>query len=166
MRLCGLRASYFFLKRERFGMVKKRRILIVGIFISILILMGSMLFLLGMGDLGGKAPKDKIPEPEKNFTVQVFDIQEIQTGLTHFSQDGRVFLEGKRGKASITIPFEKISQIHLQNLKGDEISAKVSLRNGDHIEMQLNRKAIFYGKAKFGTFQIEAKDLKSIRFQP
>ncbi len=134
--------------------------------ISFGILLGSLLFLLGMGDLGGKAPKDKIPEPEKNFGAQVIDLQEVQTALTHFSQEGRVFLEGKRGKASITIPFEKISQIHLQNLKGDEISAKVSLRNGDKIEMQLNRKAIFYGKAKFGTFQIEAKDLKSIRFQP
>jgi hypothetical protein len=147
-------------------MVKKRRISMMGISISSGILMGSMLFLLGMGDLGGKAPKDKIPEPEKNFAVQVIDLQEIQTALTNFSQEGRVFLEGKRGKASITIPFEKISRIHLQNLKGDEISAKVSLRNGENIEIQLNRKAIFYGKAKFGTFQIEAKDLKSIRFQP
>ena len=147
-------------------MVNKKRISMMGVSTCSIILICSILFLLGMGDLGGKAPKDKIPEPEKNFAVQVVDLQEIQTALRNFSQEGRVFLEGKRGKASITIPFEKISQIHLQNLKGDKISAKVSLRNGDNIEMQINRKAIFYGKAKFGTFQIEAKDLKSIRFQP
>ena len=144
----------------------KRNFSIVGISISSAILIGSLLFLLGMGELGGKAPMDKIPEPGNNFSVKVLDIQEIQTLLAHFSQDGNIFLEGKRGKASITIPFEKISQILFLNVKGDEISAKISLRNGESLEITLYKKVKFSGKAQFGTFQIEAKDLKSIRFQP
>jgi hypothetical protein len=40
------------------------------------------------------------------------------------------------------------------------------LRNQEKVEIKVDKNLKFYGKADFGTFQIETKDLKSISFQP
>jgi hypothetical protein len=135
-------------------------------FLPSIIVLASFLFLMGMGQTGGSAPADKIPAPEKNFNARVTDREGVQTALSQFSQEGNVFLAGKRGGATVTVPFEKISQIQIQALEGKEVEARVSLRGQENIEIKLDKQAKFYGKADFGTFQIEAKDLKSISFLP
>jgi hypothetical protein len=119
-----------------------------------------------MGELGGTAPVDKIPAPDKNFTARVVDRQGIESTLSKVSYEGKVFLVGNRGSATVTIPFEKISQLQLQSLEGSEVLAKVFLRDQKSIEIKVAKRAKFYGKAEFGTFQIEMKDLRSINFQP
>jgi hypothetical protein len=126
----------------------------------------SLIFLLGMGELGGTAPVDKIPAPDKNFTARVVDRQGIGTTLSKVSYEGKVFLVGDRGSATVTIPFEKISQLQFQSPEGSEVLAKVFLRDQESIEIKVAKRAKFYGKAEFGTFQIEMKDLRSINFQP
>jgi len=134
-------------------------------YIASMIIFSSLVFLMGMGELGGTAPVDKIPAPEKNFTASVVDRQGVQTTLSQFSQEGKVYLAAKRGSATISIPFGKISHVQLQNQEGSEISAKVSLRDQQKsIEVRLDKRSKFYGQAEFGTFQIESKDLKSISF--
>jgi hypothetical protein len=125
----------------------------------------SVLFIMGMGELGGAAPADKIPAPEKNFNTLVVDRGGIQTALSQFSFDGKVFLRGKRGSATIAIPFERISQVEIQGQEGSEVLAEVTLLDQKSIEVKVDKRSKFYGKAEFGTFQIEIKDLKSIRFQ-
>ncbi|MBI5968321.1 MAG: hypothetical protein HY882_10760, partial [Deltaproteobacteria bacterium] len=72
----------------------------------------------------------------------------------------------KRGSATVSIPFGKISHVQLQNQEGSETLAKVSLRDQKSIEVRLDKRSKFYGQAEFGTFQIETKDLKSISFHP
>jgi hypothetical protein len=126
----------------------------------------SLIFLLGMGQLGGTAPLNKIPAPAKNFKARVVDTQGIETTLSEFSYEGQVFLVGKLGSATVTIPFEKISQIRLQNLEGNEALIKVSLRDQKSMEIKVDKHLKFYGKADFGTFQIEMKDLRSINLPP
>ncbi|MBM4330311.1 MAG: hypothetical protein FJ117_03625 [Deltaproteobacteria bacterium] len=126
----------------------------------------SFVFLMGMGELGGTAPVDKIPEPKKNFTVVVIDRQGVKTSLSQFSHDGHVIITGKRGSANVTIPFENISQVQFQGLEGNEILAVISMREPKNFEIKIGQKSKFYGKAEFGTFQIEARDLKSINFHP
>jgi len=135
-------------------------------FLPLVVLMGSFLFLTGMGEMGGSAPAGKIPAPEKNFNVRVTDREGVQTSLSQFSQDGKVHLAGKRGGAIITIPFEKISQIQFQTLEGNEVQAKISLRGQETIDVKVAKNAKLYGKADFGTFQIDAKDVKSVSFLP
>jgi hypothetical protein len=125
----------------------------------------TVLFIMGMGELGGAVPADKIPVPEKNFNTLVIDREGIQTALSQFSFDGKVSLSGKRGSATVAIPFEKISQVELQGQEGSEVLAKVTLLDQKSIEVKVDKRSKFYGKAEFGTFQIEIKDLKSIRFQ-
>jgi hypothetical protein len=132
---------------------------------SILVLI-SFLFLMGMGELGGTAPANKVPAPEKNFAVRVTDREGIQTSLSQFSQEGKVFITGKRGGATVTVPFEKVSQMQIQSAEGNEVQVKLTLRTQDSLDIKVDKRAKFYGKADFGTFQIEGKDLKTVLFLP
>ena len=123
------------------------------------------LFLLGMGEMsGGPAPIDKIPVPEKNYSAGVLDRQGVQTNLQSFSFEGKGYLAAKHGNASVAIPFEKINEIQFQGPEGDQIGAKVILRDQKTIWIKIERRAKFYGKTDFGTYQIEAQHLKLIRF--
>jgi hypothetical protein len=131
-----------------------------------LLIFCSLIFLMGMGEIGGTAPVDKIPVPNKNFTARIVDSQGVETHLSQFSYEGKVFLVGKRGGATVTIPFEKISQLQLQGREGNDLLAKVSLRDQKSIEIKMAKRAKFFGQAEFGTFQIEVKDLRSINFHP
>ena len=131
-----------------------------------ILLFFSSLFLLAMGDLGGSATPSKIPMPEKNFSARVLDRQDLQTLLSQFSHEGKVYLAGKLGNAVVTVPFEKILQIQFLAGKGKDVSAKVSMKDQKQIEILVDGRSKFFGQAEFGTFQIEAKDLKAILFQP
>ena len=135
-------------------------------FLAPVMILSTVLFLMGMGELGGSAPVNKIPSPEKNFAVQVTDREGIQTSLSQFSQEGKIFLTGKRGGAMVTVPFDKISQLQFPSSEGNEVHARVSLKGQESLELRIDKKAKFYGKADFGTFQIEVKDLKSVSFLP
>jgi hypothetical protein len=126
----------------------------------------SIFFMMGMGEMGGAVPADKTPTPEKNFAVRVTDREGIQTSLNQFSQDGKVSLTGKLGSATVSIPFEKISQVQVQNVEGNDVQIKVSLRNQESLDIKIDKKAKFYGKANFGSFQVEVKDLKALNFLP
>jgi hypothetical protein len=133
---------------------------------AVMAVLFSLLFLMGMGSLGGPAPIEKIPVPEKNFNARTIDREGIQTSLSQVSFEGKVFLVGKRGDATVTIPFEKISHLDISGQQGNEVLSVVSLRNQEKIEVKVDKSSKFFGKADFGTFQIESKDLKSISFQP
>ncbi len=135
------------------------------IFAPVLILC-SFLFLMGMGDLGSSVPVEKIPAPEKNFNVQVTDSEGVQTSLSEFSMEGKIFLEGKRGSGVVAIPFDKISQIQFRVQEGNDLPAEIMLKDRKSAELKVDKRSKFYGKADFGTYQIEAKDLRSINFQP
>ena len=133
-------------------------------FLAPMFILVSILFIMGMGEMGGAVPGDKIPTPEKNFTVRVTDREGVQTSLNQFSQEGKVSLVGKRGSATVSIPFEKISQVQIQVVEGNDVQVKVSLRTQESVDIKMGKSAKFYGKADFGTFQIEGKDLKTINF--
>jgi hypothetical protein len=130
------------------------------------VIFSSLLFLMGMGGLSGGPPAGKIPAPEKNIRARVVDRQEIQTSLSQVSFAGNVFLVGKRGDATVTIPFEKIFHIDIKGQEGNEVRVVVTLQNQERVEVKVDKSSKFYGKADFGTFQIETKDLKSISFLP
>jgi len=135
-------------------------------YVGPVIIFSSLLFLMGMGGLGGPGLVEKIPVPAKNFNARVIDHQGVQTSLSQVSFEGNVFLVGKRGDAIVTIPFERISQVEIKGPVGNEVVVVAILRNQEKVEVKVDRYLKFYGKADFGTFQIESKDLKSISFQP
>ncbi len=129
-------------------------------------LLATLVLLMGMGGMGGPGEVGKIPMPEKNFNVRVSDREGVQTSLSQFSQEGKVFIFGKRGEATITIPFEKISQIQFETLDGKDVQAKISFRGGENADVKVEKSSKFYGKMDSGTFEIAAKNLKSISILP
>ena len=135
-------------------------------YVGPVIIFSSLLFLMGMGGLAGPGLVEKIPVPAKNFNARVIDHQGVQTSLSQVSFEGNVFLVGKRGDAIVTIPFERISQVEIKGPEGNEVVVVAILRNQEKVEVKADKNSKFYGKADFGTFQIETKDLKSITFQP
>ena len=134
--------------------------------LAVMAVLSSLLFLMGMGSLGGPAAVEKIPVPEKNFNARTIDREGVQTSLSQVSFEGKVFLVAKLGDATVTIPFERISSLNITGQQGNEVLSVVSLRNQEKVEVKIDKSSKFYGKADFGTFQIECKDLKSISFQP
>jgi hypothetical protein len=130
------------------------------------VLIFSFLLLTGMGGLGGSTPVDKIPEPPKKFTVVVVDRQGVKTTLGQFSHEGKVFITGKRGNADVASPFENISQVQFKGEDGNDIGVEIHMREPKAVEIRIDKRSKFYGKAEFGTFQIESKDLQSINFTP
>ncbi len=135
------------------------------IFASVTVIL-SFWFLMGMGGLGGSVPVEKIPEPSKKFSAVVVDRQGVKTTLGQFSYEGKVFIAGKRGSAEVATPFEIISQVQFKKEEGNDVWVEIRLRDSKLVEIRLDKRSKFYGKAEFGTFQIEAKDLLSINFQP
>ena len=128
------------------------------------VVLASLIFLLGMGELGGgPSPIDKIPAPEKNFSAAVLDREGVQTALQSFSFEGKTFLAGKHGSASIAVPFEKIAEIQFQGQEGNEMNVRIVLRDQKTVPIKMDKRSRFFGKTDFGTYQIEAKDLKTIR---
>ncbi len=134
-------------------------------YIAPALILACFLFLMGMGDLGGgPGPVEKIPVPEKNFSAGVVDRDGVQAALQSFSFGGKVFIVGKYGSAEIAVPFEKIAEVQFQGQEGSEIVVKVLLRDQKTVLVKIDKQAKFFGKTDFGSYQIEAKDLKSIRF--
>ena len=129
------------------------------------VLLACFFFLLGMGELGGGGtPVDKIPTPDKVFSAAVVDREGVQSTLQSFSFEGKTFLAGKHGSASVTVPFDRISEIQFQGQEGGEMIVRVALRDQKSVSLKVEKRSKFFGKTDFGTFQVEAKDLKSVRF--
>ncbi|KAF0123140.1 MAG: hypothetical protein FD151_442 [bacterium] len=122
----------------------------------------GFLLITGMGGLGG-TPSGKIPTPEKDFSATLIDKQDVVTKCKQISRDGDVFFLGKKGKGTVTIPFERVKTAEFGNGKGVVI-AVLKLIDGQTIEIEMDKSQRFYGNVNFGTFQIEVSDLKKITF--
>lgn len=125
-------------------------------------LLAGFLLLTGMGGLGG-TPANTIPTPEKNFSATFTDKQDVVTMCTQVSRDGEVFFLGKRGEATVTVSFEKIKAAAFKD-GGNMVTAVIELTNGEVVKIEVDRDQRFYGNVDFGTFKIEAGDLKKVAF--
>ena len=115
-------------------------------------------FVMAMSSLGGDSP-DKIPVPTKKFQGSFVDQMDVIAEAKDISIDGGTFLEGKKGEGTFTVAFENIQYINFL-LRDEKLIAMVKLREGNNLELGVNKRAKAYGKTKFGTFQIKLLDLK------
>ena len=119
-------------------------------------------FLVGMGSsIFGGDSADKVPEPEANFTAIYIDQINVITECKEVSIEGKTFLEGKRGKGTYTIPFEKIKKI-LFVIKNGELKGCIQLKDKSKTELTLKKDHKAYGYTKHGTFQIKLINLKKM----
>ena len=101
----------------------------------------------------------------KKISYTITDINSVDTTCNFVSVDGDDFLKGKRGAASVTIPFEKIVSITI-TIAGDErdVDANLKLTDGKDIKLKVNGNADVYGKTEFGTLQIKMREISKIVF--
>jgi len=116
---------------------------------------------MGMGT--GGMQTHKIPTPAVNFSATITDSQGVTTKVTQISFDGKVYLTGYRGNATVTVPFEKISSVKVGKLAEDKkVAAFVTLKEGGTLNIMVEGKLPCYGSADFGNVQIEFKDIKKV----
>ena len=118
--------------------------------------------LVGMGNsIFGEGPADKIPIPEQKFAAIYIDQMDVITECKDVSIQGKTFLEGKKGKGTYAIPFEKIENI-LFIVKDDELKGCIRLKDKSKTELILKKDHKAYGHTKYRTFQIKLINLKKM----
>ena len=128
---------------------------------GVVVLIG--LLSMGMGAIGVTDPT-QVPDVAENYAVTVVDQSDVSIALEHFSFDGRTFLLGKLGKAQISIEFDKIRSVFFLR-QDQDVNAKVRLKNGEVVEILIEKKKPFFGVSSFANVRIETQDIKTITFQ-
>ena len=125
----------------------------------VLVVLWFMLTAMGTGE-------GMVPVPETSFTALVVDDQGISTRCENISWEGEVFFKGRRGRALITIPFEKVKKVSFvaESAEG-MVDFRVMLRTGETVAITFNEDARLFGTTSFGTYKIFAKNIKEIIFE-
>jgi hypothetical protein len=128
--------------------------------LALLIVFALLPLLTAMSALQSQSP-EKIPVPEKKYFATFIDQTDIMTDCRNISIDGETFLEGKRGNGTNTISFEIIAEVSFL-LEGEKLTGTVKLRDGNAIQLSLNKNQRAYGYTKYGTYQIKLSELKQM----
>ncbi len=111
-------------------------------------------------------PLQDIPKPKISFSATVIDDQDVSTNIKNITWDGRLYFIGKRGRATVTIPFEKVKKVEfLNSAQSGYMNAKVSLREGNGVGLSFDENTTLYGATPFGTYRITVKNIKEIVFK-
>lgn len=128
--------------------------------LAFIVIFALLPFLTAMGAFQSQSP-EKIPVPEKKYFATFIDQTDIMTDCRNVSIDGETFLEGKRGNGTNTISFEIIAEVSFL-LEGEKLTGTVKLRDGNAIQLSLNKNQRAYGHTKYGTYQIKLAELKQM----
>ena len=114
----------------------------------------------GMGGLGEQDPA-KIPEPAQDFSATVVDQRDIASEITLMSLEGQTFLAGKRGGATVSIPFENIEVIEF-SMRDEDVYAAVAVKGQPQVELKVEKDRVLYGRLTYGNFAIEVEYIRKI----
>ncbi|MDH4224582.1 MAG: hypothetical protein OEW12_02930 [Deltaproteobacteria bacterium] len=117
----------------------------------------------GMG--GGTADNGEIPIPQETIGVTLTDSQGHSMTVNRFTCEGRVYLKGTYGQATLTIPFVKIQSVRANPPRPEfpeRVMTEVTLKTGETIELGLPANNKCYGVTKFGNLEIFVKDIQAI----
>jgi hypothetical protein len=127
-------------------------------------------WLMGLGggtESTGAGPT--IPIPQESFTVTVTDRTGQSLEARRFTWEGKVYLRGQVGNATVSLPFGKLQSLTAVQVAaaeaGDFVRARVTLRGGESVDVTVDRTSKCYGETRFGTYEIFFKDIASIRFE-
>ena len=124
----------------------------------------SLPILMGMGILGEKSPRTKMPETAAQFTATITDTSGVSVTVEQLSYDGELYLPVYKGKGLITLPFDRIAAIEFGKQEGGKRTATVTFANQKTETFLIEEKVLFVGKVPYGIYQIETKDMKRIEF--
>ena len=123
----------------------------------------SLLLVSGMGGSRG-TPKKNIPLPDQDFSATFIDKKNKAIQCTQVTMDGEVFFFGNIGGGKVTVPFENIKEGIFKEMD-ERVFVAIELKSGKTVEIEVDEDEEFYGSLEFGTFQIEASELKKIVFE-
>ncbi len=135
----------------------------------IILLLSLVPFLLGLGGGNGSTEDGAtLPLPQKNFSVTLMDNTGLVTGTSRMTWEGKNYLKGQYGEATITIPFEKIQVVKFLPEDGANptlIQAQVQLTSGKTYPLSIDRTTKVYAETDFGQLEIFVQDLQQMEFQ-
>lgn len=139
---------------------------IIKLFLFTILIAGFSSSIFAMG--GDSSDEKSIPLPPKNFTVSLTDAQGVETKADRISWDGKIYIQGRRGEALTTVPFEKINQITLlpdEKAHAGSIASKITLKSGEEIRLDVKATSKAFGETSFGKFEIYMRDIRTVKFQ-
>lgn len=127
---------------------------------SFFLLIVLLPLLTAMSSLQNQSP-EKIPVPAKKYSANFIDVTDVMTDCREVSIEGVTYLEGKRGNGSNAISFDNIAEITFLQ-EGEKLTGMVKLKDGNTIQLALNKNQKAYGRTRYGTFQIKLSELKRL----
>jgi len=124
------------------------------------VILGLAFFCAGMGGLGEQDPV-KIPQPARDFSATVVDQRDTASDIALMSLDGQTFLIGKRGGATVSIPFMNIKTIDFY-MRGNNLYAVVVMTGQPQVELEMEKDRVLYGQLSYGHFAIKVEDIRKI----
>lgn len=125
------------------------------------IMLTAFILLTAMGGNGGF---ERAPRVEKNFAVVITDASGVKLEGEKFSWEGRIHFAGYRGMAQVTMPFEKVKELTVGEMRDRKVKVTVRLTDGSETSFNIDAKTRCYGEAKFGNFMLMMDEIKTIVF--
>jgi hypothetical protein len=121
--------------------------------------------LVGMGGFGGGR---EAGAPVRDFRATFVDVDGTRVAAGHVTVGGDTVLEGDLGRGRLRVPFDNIARIQLTAAEGDRdrMQAALTLRAGEPLVLAVRSSTTFYGQVPSGAFQIRARDLRTVEFEP
>lgn len=123
------------------------------------------LMLMGMGGFGDSDVVNKIPKPDRAFSVRIVDAENVSYDVEEFSVDGLTYAPASVGKADVGIDFATIDQVQLFREGDASVRADVGFKDGSHQQVHMEPGTTFYGRTSWGLMRLAAKDIREIDFK-
>ncbi len=104
--------------------------------------------------------------PERNYEGTFVDRDGTRVAAKLINAAGELALSGELGRGSLRISFDNIQSIEFSGDGQKGLAAKVKLKKGEPLELTVRGSLAFSGQTDVGVYQIRARDLKSVEFQP
>jgi hypothetical protein len=128
--------------------------------LPLLLLLLLLPLLLAMGGGEGEGPT-RIPEPQADWRVRLIDQEGAKVELTQFAIDGQAFVLGNLGQGQAAVPLERIKLVELAN-KAGTLKAKLTLTQGEPVELVVKPTLKATGKTGWGNFRIPLSEVSRI----
>ena len=126
-------------------------------------ILAACILLTAMGGTTGGF--ERAPRVEKNYVVVITDASGIKIEGEKFSWEGRIHFAGYKGMAQVTMPFDKVKELSVGELRERKVKVTVRLTDGTETSFDIDAKSRCYGEANFGNFMLLMDEIKTIVFK-
>ena len=115
--------------------------------------------------MGGTGGFERAPRVEKNYAVVVTDVSGKRIEGEKFSWEGRIHFAGYLGMAQVTMPFEKIRELTMGEMRERKVKVTARLTDGTETAFEVDAKSRCFGEAGFGSFMLQMDEIKTVVFK-